>query len=95
MRVLAWCVMSEEGGAWWWASLWHRSHRNRARLADAGPAATARRWCQHVQAPQTEAERMTLRRSVVRASPFGNADWQQRTAKRLGIESTCRPRGRP
>jgi putative transposase len=48
-----------------------------------------------VQAPQKEAELEALRRSVVRACPFGDDSWQQRTAKRLGLDSTLRPRGRP
>ena len=53
------------------------------------------RWRRHVQSPQTEAELAALKRSVVRGSPFGDADWQQRTAKQLGLQSTLRPRGRP
>jgi len=83
--------MVDEADAWRWSSLWHRTHRNRAGLVDAGPVALPRRWRQHVQSPQTEA----LRRSVLRGSPIGDADWQQRTAKQLGLESTLRPRGRP
>lgn len=50
---------------------------------------------QHVQFPQTEVELEALRRSVVRGVPFGEASWQARTAKTLGLESTLRPRGRP
>ena len=84
-----------EADAWRWSSLWHRTHRNRAGLVDAGPVALPRRWRRHVQTPQTEAELAALKRSVVRGSPFGDADWQQRTAKRLGLASTLRPRGRP
>jgi putative transposase len=87
--------MVEEADAWRWSSLWHRTHRNRAGLVDAGPVVLPRRWRQHVQAPQTEAELAALRRSVVRGAPFGDADWQQRTAKQLGLESTLRSRGRP
>lgn len=52
-------------------------------------------WLQHVQTPQTEVELEALRRSVERGSPFGEASWQERTAKRLGLQSTLRPRGRP
>jgi len=48
--------MVEEADAWRWSSLWHRTHRNRAGLVDAGPVALPRRWRQHVQTPQTEAE---------------------------------------
>jgi hypothetical protein len=46
--------------------------------------ALPRRWLQHVQAPQSEAELDALRRSVVRGAPVGESPWQQRTAKRLG-----------
>ena len=54
-----------------------------------------KRWRQHVQSPQIEAELEALRRSVVRGAPFGKASWQNQTAKRLGQQSTLRPRGRP
>ena len=40
-------------------------------------------------------ELAALRRSVVRVTPFGEEAWQARTAKRLGLESTLRARGRP
>jgi len=36
-----------------------------------------------------------LRRSVLRGNPFGEEWWQERTARRLGLESTLRARGRP
>ena len=62
---------------------------------DEGPLALPRGWLKHVQAPQSEAELEALRRSVVRGSPFGEPSWQERTAKRLGRQSTLRPRGRP
>jgi len=62
---------------------------------DQGPLPLPRRWRQHVQTPQTEAELESLRRSASRGAPFGEASWQQRTAKRLNLQSTLRPRGRP
>ena len=37
----------------------------------------------------------TLRQAIRRGSPLGGEQWQQRIAKRLGLESTLRPRGRP
>src|ERR1700730_6653693 len=52
-------------------------------------------WPAQVHQPQTEAELEAVRRSVVRGCPFGNIAWQQRTARRLGLEYTLRPRGRP
>ena len=72
---------------------WHRVHGNPAGLLDRGPAALPGRW--PASRPQSEAELEALRRSVVRGSPFGEASWQDRTAKRLGLQSTLRGRGRP
>ena len=85
----------EEAVAWRWSSLWHRADGNQAGLVDDGPVVLPRRWLQQVQSPQTDAELEVLRRSVVRGSPFGEPSWQERTAKRLGLQSTLRPRGRP
>jgi putative transposase len=36
-----------------------------------------------------------LRCCVNRGRPFGDPNWVTDTAKRLGLESTIRPRGRP
>lgn len=80
---------------WRWSSLWHCAHGNPARLVDDGPLALPPHWLAHVQTPQTEAELEALWRAVGRGAPFGEASWQARTAKRLGPQSTLRPRGRP
>ncbi len=85
----------EQVEAWRWSSFWHRVHRNRAELIDQGPLPLPRRWRQHVQSPQTEAELAAVQRSVSRGAPFGESSWQQQTAKRLDLQSTLRPRGRP
>ena len=45
--------------------------------------------------PHTEAEVAALRCCVNRGRPFGDPKWVTDTAKRLGLESTIRPRGRP
>ncbi len=60
----------EEAQAWRWLSLWHRVHGDESGLLDDGPLPLPRRWRQHVQRPQTEAELEALRRSVVRGAPF-------------------------
>ncbi len=84
-----------QADAWRWSSLWRRVHGDEGKLLDAGPVALPRRWQEHVQAPQTEAELEALQRAVLRGAPFGETAWQKRTAKRLGLQSTLRPRGRP
>ncbi|MGQ0633716.1 MAG: transposase [Planctomycetaceae bacterium] len=80
---------------WRWSSAWHRLQRSPAVPLAVGPLPWPRDWLKHVQQPQTEAELAALRRAVVRGAPFGEADWQVRTARKLDLESTLRPRGRP
>src|SRR6266571_238342 len=47
------------------------------------------------QGVQSEAELSALRRSTARGTPFGSERWMQRVARRLGLESSDRRRGRP
>lgn len=82
---------------WRWSSLWIRevgTADQRALLA-RWPVPQPRNWRELVQEPQTEAELAALRHSVMRGAPFGGAHWTADTARRLGLESTLRPRGRP
>ena len=59
------------------------------------PSASPTDWLQLVNQPQTEAEVAALRSCVNRGRPFGDPDWVTDAAKRLGLECTARPRGRP
>src|SRR5579871_2926773 len=49
----------------------------------------------HRFAPFPGAALKALRASVRRGAPFGEGGWRQATARRLGLESTLRRRGRP
>jgi putative transposase len=79
---------------WRWSSLWRREQGDPA-LLSAWPVPRPADWPRLVNLPQTEAELEAVRRSVIRGLPFGGDAWTQRTARRLGLESTLRPRGRP
>ena len=52
-------------------------------------------WVQRVNTPLSAGELNRLRCSVVRNRPFGTDAWTDRTARRLGLEHTLRPEGRP
>ena len=52
-------------------------------------------WLDWVNRPLNETERDALRMCIARGQPFGEEKWKLRTAKKLGIESSLRPRGRP
>src|SRR5688572_19641200 len=82
--------------AWRWSSLCERSADNMICI-DPWPESRPERavWLPYVNGVETEAELTALRQSVLRGSPYGEERWVERTAKRLGLEATLRPRGRP
>jgi putative transposase len=52
-------------------------------------------WTRLVNGVQSEAELSSSRHSLARGAPLGNTQWQASTAKKLGLESSLRPQGRP
>ena len=82
---------------WRWCSLYHRAAgvEGSAPFLAAGPEPWPANWTELVNAPQAAEELAALRRCVRRGSPFGPEKWAQRIARRFGLASTLRPRGRP
>lgn len=82
---------------WRWCSLFRRQQGDaKARsLLSEGPLEWPHDWLSLVNAALTAAEADAVRRCVRRNEPFGNRDWVDRIARRLGITSLLRPRGRP
>ena len=82
---------------WKWSSLWRRSQGKPQLTAwlSKWPVDRPRNWLTVVNDPEGIEELEELRCSVQRGRPFGNPAWVIRTAKRLNLESTLRPRGRP
>lgn len=87
-------VRAEE---WQWASLWRREQGTPklCTFLSEWPVQRPRNWVARVNQPETAAELEALRCSVQRGRPFGDDTWVERVAKRLGLESALRPRGRP
>jgi len=87
----------ERAEHWPWGSLRWRTGRRRGKpdwLRE--PAVeTPRQWRRLVNDPQPDDEEQAVRHSIERGTPYGNADWIRRTAERLGLQPTLRPRGRP
>jgi len=83
--------------SWRWGSLyrWKEGNAQQKSLLASWPLPRLPGWVQQVNAPQTEAELSSLRRSVTRGCPFGAPSWSDRMVRRLGLESTLRPQGRP
>jgi putative transposase len=87
----------ERAEDWRWGSLWRRVHgrpEEKQVLSD-WPVPYPGNWTQLVNRPQTEGELQALRLSVLRGRPYGGERWVRSTAKRLGLETSLRPRGRP
>jgi len=81
---------------WRWCGLWRRhSATPQPMLLSSWPVKEPADWLQDVNRPQAEAELLAIRESVRRGRPYGFEAWSKHAARRLGLESTLRPRGRP
>ena len=85
----------ERAEGWPWSSLWWWRRRGQPGFLHTGPVDRGRRWLAEVNRKFDESELQRLRRSVNRGAPVGSDLWTRRTAARLGLESSLRPRGRP
>jgi putative transposase len=54
-----------------------------------------RKWSEKVHRPLDDAKLDAIRRSSATGLPFGDSAWVKRLAKRLELDLTIRPRGRP
>jgi len=79
---------------WPWSSLGAEAGGGAVAL-DPGPVARPAGWAAWVNEPMTEAEVESLRVSANRGRPYGAPEWAAVVARRLGLESSLRPRGRP
>ena len=79
---------------WQWSSVWRRAQGDPKLTAWLREVPRPRDWRARVSRPDTTAELEALRR-VQRGRPLGEEGWVRRIARRFGMESTMRPRGRP
>jgi len=107
LRVATANKLVDRAEDWRWSSLWRRLHPRTPRhprfpqgcddvpvLCD-WPVDRQRNWVWRVNCPESVQELEMLRLSVNRGRPYGTERWQKTTAKKLGLESTFRRRGRP
>ena len=79
---------------WRWSSLGDRGGARSLATAD-WPVDRPRTWTAIVNRSMKAADVEAVRTSIARGRPLGDADWVARTAKRLNLDFTLRPRGRP
>jgi putative transposase len=81
--------------AWAWSSLSQWGGTDRPFFLCEGPLPRPQPWVDYVNLPQTKEELALLERSILRGAPLGELQWVRDTARRLGLEYTLNPRGRP
>ena len=82
---------------WRWGSLsrWLANTEPEPKLLTPWPIPRSPDWPSKVNAVLSATEVTAIRRCVNRGSPFGDENWTANISRRLGLESTFRPRGRP
>jgi putative transposase len=80
---------------WRWSSVWQRLQRPAVVPLVEGPVPRTRNWLASVNKAQPPGELLGLRISAMRGAPYGDPMWTVKTAKRLALQSSLRPRGRP
>ena len=74
---------------------WYSETAAEKELLPAWPLRRNAGWLEHVTSLHSEAKLAAIRRSVNRGSPFGDETWVTTATKKLGLEITTRPQGRP
>jgi putative transposase len=87
--------LAEGAGQWPWSSDALRSTKQGRELLCDWPVDRPRHWGKLLEEklPQRDLER--IRTSVARGRPYGSERWVRKTADRLDLGFTLRPRGRP
>ncbi len=87
----------ERAEQWRWGSLWRWQQKSEPapKLLTPWPIPRLPNWTDRVNEPLTDNELGAVRRCARRGSPLGDDNWVESSSRRLGLESTLRPRGRP
>jgi putative transposase len=85
----------ERAEDWPWSSLSARQDGRLGGLLRDWPVRRPDDWLARVNRPEAESELSAVRHCLVRGSPYGSGAWVARTADRLALTHTLRPRGRP
>ena len=64
-------------------------------LLSSPPVPLPMDWCQQLNLEMSVEKLDEIEHCIKRSCPYGDNEWVQKTATRLNLESTLRPRGRP
>jgi len=82
---------------WRWSSAAMRANDqvDETPFLSSPPIAIPINWHDRIDLPMEREQLEKICNSIKRGAPYGDATWVQRTATRMNLESTLRPRGRP
>ena len=82
---------------WPWSSLVRRSIERplSGPLLSSPPVPLPLDWSHRLSLAMSVEKLDEIKHCIQRSCPYGEAEWVQKTAARLNLESTLRPRGRP
>ena len=78
-----------------WCSFAARKGLEKPFRISTGPIVLPENWPQLLRRNITRKDHDRICNSIDRSAPMGQPDWTKRTAAKLNLESTMRPRGRP
>ncbi len=89
--------LTQKAEEWRWSSLYRREFgtKDEKKMLSPWPLEPDREYRQWVNQPQPQEELETIRYAIKRGRPYGEETWVSSIAKRLDLESTLRPQGRP
>ncbi|MCK4629324.1 MAG: transposase [Sedimentisphaerales bacterium] len=85
----------KHSAAWPWSSLAIRRGSDKLIALSDGPVKLPQRWKNLVDNIPDDKIGERIAECIKRGQPFGNSDWVMKTVRRLNLESTLKPRGRP
>ncbi len=80
---------------WRWGSAWMRGDEASKSLLSDWPVDRPRNWSSLLNELQDNAQMEKIKTSIERNRPLGDEQWVERMTKRLRLEHTLRPPGRP
>ena len=85
----------ESADQWPWSSHGETIGKKERRIVCPCPVELPPFWAEFVNSPILRTELSRLHACEWRQSPYGDPLWQYELCRKLGLESTIRPRGRP
>jgi REP-associated tyrosine transposase len=87
--------LTDRAEHWKWSSLYALKQLDPVPFLVPGPIRRPRNWQALLNKEQSEKELKQIQLSLNRQRPLGDQQWVAKTVKKLGLEYTIRPIGRP